>query len=128
MPPLAIGIGHERALTPLFVLLLVGTVGGALASVLVLFCLAFEDTLTKGLRSQKAEAQASVLAAVVAFATTWVVATAGPPPCLTVGTPMGVQDIACVAVEAETFMHRNRAAWSAALLCPVDLHVLVKLF
>ena len=37
---LVVGVGHERALTPLFVLLLVGTVGGALASVLVPLCLA----------------------------------------------------------------------------------------
>ena len=33
---------HERALTPLLVFLLVGTVGGTFASVLVPLCLAFE--------------------------------------------------------------------------------------
>ena len=40
--PLAVGGGHERALASLLVLLLVGTVGGAFASVLVPLCLAFE--------------------------------------------------------------------------------------
>ena len=39
---LAVGGGHERALTPLLVLLLVGMVGGALASVLVPLCFALE--------------------------------------------------------------------------------------
>ena len=34
--------GHERALAPLLVLLLAGTVGGAFAGVLVLLCLALE--------------------------------------------------------------------------------------
>ena len=37
-----IGDGHERALVPLFVLLLIGTVGGAFVDVLVPFCLALE--------------------------------------------------------------------------------------
>ena len=40
--PLAIDGGHERALTPLLVLLLDGTVGGAFTNVLVPLCLAFE--------------------------------------------------------------------------------------
>jgi len=35
LPPLAVGVGHERALAPLFVLLLVGTVGGAFTNVLI---------------------------------------------------------------------------------------------
>ena len=39
--PLAVGSGHERALTPLLVLLLVGAVGGTFAGVLVPLCLAF---------------------------------------------------------------------------------------
>ena len=34
--PLAVGNGHELSLTPLLVLLLVGAVGGTIASVLVL--------------------------------------------------------------------------------------------
>ena len=32
--------GHEQALTPLLVLLLVGTVGGALTGIIILLCLA----------------------------------------------------------------------------------------
>ena len=38
--PLAVGSGHEWALVPLLVLLLVGVVGGAFTGVLVLLCLA----------------------------------------------------------------------------------------
>ena len=41
--PLAVGSGHEQALMPLLVLLLVGAVGGAFTGVLVLLCLAYED-------------------------------------------------------------------------------------
>ena len=48
---LVVGSGHERALTALFVLLLVGMIGGTFASVLVLLCLALEDASAKGLRS-----------------------------------------------------------------------------
>ena len=40
--PFIVGGDHERALTPLLVLLLVGTVGGTFAGVLVLLCLALE--------------------------------------------------------------------------------------
>ena len=40
--PPAVGGGHERALTPLLVLPLDGTVGGAFTSVLIPFCLALE--------------------------------------------------------------------------------------
>ena len=42
LTPLAVGSGHEQALAPLLVLLLVGAVGGAIANVLVLLYLAFE--------------------------------------------------------------------------------------
>ena len=38
--PLAVGSGHERAPTPLLVLLLVGAVGGAVTGVLIPLCLA----------------------------------------------------------------------------------------
>ena len=38
----AVSGGHERALAPLLVLLLGGTIGGAFTGVLVLPCLAFE--------------------------------------------------------------------------------------
>ena len=40
--PLPVGGGHERALAPLLVLLLVGTVGGAFAGVHIPLHLAFE--------------------------------------------------------------------------------------
>ena len=40
--PLVVGGSHERALTPLLVLLLAGMDGGAFAGILVLLCLAFE--------------------------------------------------------------------------------------
>ena len=40
--PVVVGGGHERALAPLLVLILDGTVGGAFTGVLVSFCLAFE--------------------------------------------------------------------------------------
>ena len=40
--PLVVGGGHERALMPLLVLLLVGIIGGAFTSVLVPLCLAFK--------------------------------------------------------------------------------------
>ena len=42
LTPLAVGSGHKRALTPLLVLLLVGTVGCTFADVLVPLRLAFE--------------------------------------------------------------------------------------
>ena len=38
--PFAVGSGHERALMPLLVLLLVGAVGGTITGVLILLCLA----------------------------------------------------------------------------------------
>ena len=117
---LTVGSGHEQALTPLFVLLLVGTVGGALDGVLVPLRLALEDASAKGLRSWEVEARASVLATVVAFAMMWVVATASPLPRITIGMLAGVEDVTCIVVEAETLMHQNRGAWPAALLCLVD--------
>ena len=40
--PPAVGGGHERALTPLLVLLLDGMVGGTFTGILVSFCLALE--------------------------------------------------------------------------------------
>ena len=40
--PLAVGSGHERALAPLLVLLLVGAVGGTFAGILVSLRLALE--------------------------------------------------------------------------------------
>ena len=79
-----------------------------------------EDVSAEGLRSQKVGAWASVLTAVVASATTRVVATASPLPCITASMPTGIEGVACVAVEAETLMHRDHDAWPAALLRLVD--------
>ena len=69
-----------------------------------------------------------VLAAVVASATMMVVDTASVLPCISVGTPMGIEGVARVMVEAEMFMHRDCGAWPAALLRLVDRHVLIGLF
>ena len=123
---LTVGSGHKQALEQ--PLLLVGTVGGAFTGVLVPLRLALKDASAKGLRSQEVGAQASVLATVIASAMTWVVATASPLPCIAAGTPMGVEGVACVAVEAETLMHRNRGERPTALLRLVDRHILIGLF
>ena len=84
--------------------------------------------LAKGLRSRQVRARASVLAAVVASAMTRVVVVASLLPRITVGMPASIEGVACVAVEAETLLHRNRGAWPAALLPQVDRHILVGLF
>ena len=49
-----------------------------------------------------------------------VVAVACLLPLIAMGTPMDIQGIACVMVEAETLMHRDRGAWPTALRCQVD--------
>jgi hypothetical protein len=103
--PLTVGGGHKQALAPLLVLLLVGTFGGAFTSILVLVCLTSKDVSAKALRSQQVRARALVLAAVVASTMTWVVATASPFPRITIGTPVGVEGVVCVMVEAETLMY-----------------------
>ena len=62
LTPLAVGSGHERALAPLLVLLLVGTVGGVFIGVLVPLRLAFEAVkdrfdrlLTRGMAASDVE-------------------------------------------------------------------------
>ena len=50
LTPLAVGGGHERAVAPLLILLVVA-VGGAFVGVLVPLCLALEGVSAKGLRS-----------------------------------------------------------------------------
>ena len=79
-----------------------------------------EDVSAKGLRSQQVGARDSVLAAVIASAMTWVVAVASPLPRIATGTPAGIEGVARVTVEAETFMHRDRGARPAALMHLVD--------
>ena len=61
-----------------------------------------------------------VLAVVVASTTMRVVAAASLLPCIAAGTPMGVEGLTHVTVEAETFMHRDRGARPATLLHLVD--------
>ena len=75
-----------------------------------------EDVSSKGLRPQQVGARASVLTAVIASAMTRVVAVASLLPRTTTGTPAGIEGVARITVEAETFMHRDRGAWPAALL------------
>jgi len=117
---LMVGSGHERALAPPFVLLLVGTVGGAFASVLVPLCLALEDASAKGLRSRQAGARASVLAAVVASIAMRMIAVVGSFSWVAVGASVGVESDACVVVTAETLMYQDRSAPPATLWCLVD--------
>ena len=61
-----------------------------------------------------------VLTAVVASATTRVVAAANLLPLIAAGTPAGIQGDARVTVEAETLMHQDRGARLAALPRLVD--------
>ena len=61
-----------------------------------------------------------VLAAVVAFAMTRVVAVASPLPRIAVGTPTGIEGVACITVAAETLMHQDRGACPIASLRLVD--------
>ena len=61
-----------------------------------------------------------VLAAIIAFATMRVVATASLLPLITVGTPTGIKRVARVMVEAETLMHQGRGARPVATLRLVD--------
>ena len=75
---------------------------------------------SKGLRPRQARAQVSVLAAIIASSMTRVVATTSSLPCITTGMPAGIEGVACVMVEAETFMHRDHGTRPAALLLLVD--------
>ena len=74
----------------------------------------------KGLRSWQVGARASVLAVVVASATMRVVAASNLHPRISVGTPMGVEGVARITVEAEMFMHQDCGARRTALLLLVD--------
>ena len=65
-----------------------------------------DDVSVEGLRSQQVKAQASVLAAVIASAMTWVVAVASLLPRIAVGMPMGIEGVARITVAAETLVHR----------------------
>ena len=67
-----------------------------------------EDLSAEGLRAPQAEARASVLTAVVAFATTRMIAMAGSLSWVTIGPSVGVDGVTCVSVAAETLVHRDR--------------------
>ena len=61
-----------------------------------------------------------VLATVIASSMSRVVTTAGPLPCIIVGTPMGVEGVMRVTVVAEMLMHRDHGVRLAALPRLVD--------
>ena len=79
-----------------------------------------EDVSSKGLRPRQAGARALVLAAVVASATTRVIAMVSSFSWVTVGTSVGVEGAACVTVTAETLMYLGHSVLPAALWCLVD--------
>ena len=79
-----------------------------------------EDVSAEGLRPQQARARASVLVAVIASATTRVIAMASSLSWVIVGTSMGIEGVVCITVAPETLMHRNRGAWPTALRRLVD--------
>ena len=79
-----------------------------------------EDVSTEGLRPRKAGAQASVLATVVASIAMRVIATASSLSWFIVGTPAGIEGVACVSVASETLMHRDHGVLSATLWRLVD--------
>ena len=59
---------------------------------------------------------------------TRVVAVASLLPRIAMGTPAGIEGVARVTVEAETFMHQDRGTWPTALLHLVDRHIPVRSF
>ena len=67
-----------------------------------------EDVSAKGLRSRQVRARALVLATVIASTMMRVVSTSSLLPLITVGTPAGIEGVACIMVEAEMLMHRDR--------------------
>ena len=69
----------------------------------------------KGLRSQQAEARASVIAAVIGSTTMRVVAVASPLPHIAMGTLAGIEGVTHVTVAAETLMYRDRGAQPTTL-------------
>ena len=61
-----------------------------------------------------------VLAAVVASATTRMIATAGSFYWVIIGTSMGIEGVVCIVVAAETLMYQDRGMLPAGLRCLVD--------
>ena len=64
----------------------------------------------EGLRPRQARARASVLAAIIASATTRVIVMASSLSWVIVGTSASVEGVACVTFVAETLMHRDHGA------------------
>ena len=64
-----------------------------------------------------------VLAAVVASAMMRVIAAASFLSWVIVGTPAGVEGVACITVAAKTLMHQDRGALPTSLRRLVDRHV-----
>ena len=81
--------------------------------------------LAKGLRSRQARARASILATVLASATTRVVVVASSLPRIAIGAPTGIVGIMRITVVAMMLMHRDHGAQPATLWCLVDKCVLV---
>ena len=79
--------------------------------------------LAEGLRAQQAEARALVLVAVVASAMTRMIAMVGSFSRVAAGASAGIEGAACIAVVAETLMHRDSSALSATRWCLVDRRV-----
>ena len=73
-----------------------------------------EDVSAEGLRPRQVGAWASVLAVVVASATTRVIAVASPLSWIIMGTPASIESDACVVVTTETLMHRDCGVLPAA--------------
>ena len=79
-----------------------------------------EDVPAEGLRARQARAWALVLVAVVAFAATRMIAVAGSFSRVAIGTSVGIEGAARVAVAAETLVYRDRSAMPTTLRCLMD--------
>ena len=82
---------------------------------------------SKGLRPQQARARASVLVAVIASATTRVIAMASSLSWVIVGTSAGIEGVACVTVATETLTHQDHGMLPTSLWFLVDGHVPARL-
>ena len=78
----------------------------------------------EGLRTWQAEARASVLVAIVASATSGMIAAACCFSIVAVGASSSVDDAAYVAVTAEALMHWDDGGLPATWQCLVDGRVL----
>ena len=79
--------------------------------------------LAEGLRPRQDGARALVLAAVVASAMTRVITMASSLSRVIVGTPTGVEGVACVMVAAETLTHQDHGVLPTSLRLLVDRRV-----